>query len=391
MDVPLLDLRLQYAGIREQVRGAVDRVLESQRFILGPEVAALEKELASYCGVPHAIGLASGTDALLLSLRALGVGPGDAVVTVPFTFFATAGAIHNLGARPIFVDIEEQSFNMDPESLDLMLARDCSFGIRARKVTHKSSGAQVKAILPVHLYGQCADMPRILEIASRYSLPVVEDACQAIGARCGERYAGTMGDLGCFSFFPSKNLGGAGDGGIVLSGRPELAERVRLLRNHGAEPKYYHATVGFNSRLDELQAAILRVKLGRLDEWAEARRNQAAAYKREFETARLGREIVPPPVLAGMTHVFHQYVVRARRRDELREFLKGRGIGTEVYYPLPLHLQDCFRHLGYGPADFPRSSAAAESVLALPVFPELTAEQRSWVVSSIAAFYAGAA
>jgi dTDP-4-amino-4,6-dideoxygalactose transaminase len=248
---------------------------------------------------------------------------------------------------------------------------------------------RTRAIMPVHLYGQCADMKEILEIASRYSLGVIEDGCQAIGARYGNQCAGTMGDLGCFSFFPSKNLGGAGDGGYVLSRRQELAARVRLLRNHGAEPKYYHAIIGFNSRLDEIQAAILRVKLRRLDAWAEARRCQAAAYNRQIESAGLLSRISPPVVLPDRTHVFHQYVVRAQRRDELREFLRGRGVGTEIYYPLPLHEQECFRYLGYAPGDFPRSTAAAQEVLALPVFPELTQEQRTWVVESMADFYAG--
>jgi dTDP-4-amino-4,6-dideoxygalactose transaminase len=389
MDVPLLDLRLQYATIRDDVRAAVDRVLDSQRFILGAEVEAFERELAGYCGAAHSVGLASGTDAILLSLRALGIGPGAAVVTSPFTFFATAGAIHNSGARPVFVDIDDRTYNMDPAGLDFVLARDCTFSVRAHKLIHRTSGAEIKAIMPVHLYGQCADMAEILEIAKRYSLPVIEDCCQAVGARYGGQCAGTIGDVGCFSFFPSKNLGGAGDGGIVLSRRDDLARQVRLLRNHGAEPKYYHSMIGFNSRLDEIQAAILRVKLRRLDEWAEARRDHAAAYDREFEAAGLKPRVTTPAVLPGRTHVYHQYVIRVQRRDELREFLRGRGIGTEVYYPVPLHEQVCFRFLGYGPGDFPRSSTAAQQVLALPVYPELTPEQRGWVVESVAEFYGG--
>jgi dTDP-4-amino-4,6-dideoxygalactose transaminase len=387
MDVPLLDLRLQYATIRDEVRAAVDDVLASQRFILGPHGEALERELAQLCRVPHAIGVASGTDALLLSLKALGVGPGDCVVTVPFTFFATAGAIVNCGARPVFVDVEDRGLNMDAESLATVLSLECRFNLGSGKLVHKASGAVVKAIVPVHLYGQCADMGEILRIAEMYSLPVVEDSCQAVGATIGSEFAGTMGDLGCLSFFPSKNLGGAGDGGMILSRNESLAARVRLLRNHGAQPKYYHAMVGLNSRLDEIQAAVLRVKLRHLSGWAERRRCHAAAYDREFEAAGLLGRITTPAVLPGRSHVFHQYVVRAQRRDELREFLRVRGIGTEVYYPLALHEQECFRYLGYHASDLPRSSAASRQVLALPVFPELTEAQRRYVVSAIAEFY----
>jgi len=388
MQVPLLDLQAQYATIRNQVKEAVDAVLESQSFILGPQGAALEQEIAALSGVPHAVAVASGTDALLLSLKALGVGPGDAVVTVPFTFFATAGAIVNLGARPLFVDIDEASFNLDPTCLAVLLGRDCAFNLATQKLTHKATNAVVKAIVPVHLYGQCADMDEILQIAGRYQLPVVEDGCQAIGARYKNERAGSLGDLGCFSFFPSKNLGGAGDGGMVTSRNKELAERVRLLRGHGAHRKYHHSIVGFNSRLDEIQAAILRVKLGHLEEWSQARRNNAAAYENEFRTAGVLGRIVTPATSPDRSHIFHQYVIRCQKRDELRDFLKERGIGCEVYYPVSLHEQECFRNLGYSPSDFPRSRAAAQQVLALPVYPELTKEQRAYVVSSVAEFYA---
>ena len=388
MEVPILDLKAQYATIREQVSAAVDEVFESQRFILGRHVAALEEETARFCGVPHAIGVASGTDALLLSLKALGVGPGDAVVTVPYTFFATAGAIVNLGARPVFVDIEPAGFNMDPERLPALLERDCSFNLTTGKLVHKPSGAVIKAIVPVHLFGQCAAMDEILSVARRYRLPVVEDACQAFGSRHRDDYAGAMGDLGCFSFFPSKNLGGAGDGGMVLSRNEQLAKQVRLLRNHGAHPKYFHAVVGFNSRLDEIQAAVLRVKLTHLEGWTAARRRNAADYDDLFLKAGLRGRVQTPPVLPHKRHIFHQYVIRCQKRDELRAALQSRGIGTEIYYPVSLHEQECFRGLGYGTADFPRSSEAAAQTLALPIYAELTHEQRNYVVNCIADFYA---
>jgi dTDP-4-amino-4,6-dideoxygalactose transaminase len=389
MNVPLLDLQAQYATIKDKVQAALDEVFSSQRFVLGTHVAALENEIADYCGAPFAIGVASGTDALLLSLKALGVGPGDAVVTVPFTFFATAGVVVNLGARPVFVDIEEAGFNMDPLSLSSFLDRECTSGSKAGKLVHKASGATVKAILPVHLYGQCADMDEILEIARRYSLPVVEDACQAIGATYRERCAGSMGDLGCFSFFPSKNLGGAGDGGMVITSNPQMAERVRLLRTHGMQPKYYHSLVGFNSRLDELQAAVLRVKLPYLRSWSDGRRQHALRYGEKFKSAGLLSSVTPPVMLPNRSHIFHQYMIRCRRRDELQTGLKAAGIGTDVYYPVSLHEQECFRYLGYSSGDLPRAHAASKEVLALPVYPELTEEQQNYVVSSIAAFYQG--
>jgi dTDP-4-amino-4,6-dideoxygalactose transaminase len=387
MNVPLLDLQAQYATIRDQVRIAVDEVFESQRFILGYHVSALEKEVAEMCGVPYAIGVASGTDALLISLKALGVGPGDAVITVPFTFFATAGAVVNLGARPVFVDIEEAGFEMDPDRLMSFIERDCSYNPSERKLVHKQSGAIIKAILPVHLYGQCADMDRILGIAQNYNLPVVEDACQAIGATYKNRAAGAMGDLGCFSFFPSKNLGGAGDGGMVVASNEKLADLVRLLRTHGAHHRYYHSIVGFNSRLDELQAAVLRVKLPYLQQWSRARLENAINYEKDFTAANLLSFVKPPAILPNCSHIFHQYVIRCRMRDELQTYLKAQGIGCEIYYPVSLHEQECFRSLGYTAGDFPNSVAATKETLALPIYPELSDEQRRYVVSSIAAFY----
>jgi dTDP-4-amino-4,6-dideoxygalactose transaminase len=387
MNVPLLDLQAQYVTLRDRIRAAVDEVFETQRFVLGPHGAALEQEIASFCGVPFAVAVASGTDALLLSLKALGVGAGDAVVTVPYTFFATAGAIVNLGARPLFVDIDPSSFNMDPDRVRDLLERECIFDRATRVLVHTSSNATVKAIVPVHLYGQCAEMDEIAALGNRYNLPVVEDSAQALGARYRDSYAGTMGSFGCFSFFPSKNLGGAGDGGMVVTSNPDLAERVRLLHVHGAATRYHHSIVGHNSRLDEIQAAVLRIKLGCLAEWNEAREKHASAYGAEFEEAGLTGMVVPPAPGANRTHIYHQYVIRAAKRDELQSFLKMRGIGTEVYYPIPLHEQECFRCLGYTQGDFPHSSDAARQTLALPVYPELSLDQRRHVVNSIADFY----
>jgi dTDP-4-amino-4,6-dideoxygalactose transaminase len=387
MNVPLLDLQAQYATIKDKVRAAVDSVFESQRFIMGAQVAALEEEIAKFCNVPFAVGVASGTDALLLSLKALGVGPGDAVVTVPFTFFATAGAVVNLGARPVFVDIEATGFEMDPERLADFFSRECIFSPTARKTVHKGSNATIKAIIPVHLYGQCVDMDEIMAVAQRYNVPVIEDACQAIGATYKGRNAGTMGDLGCFSFFPSKNLGGAGDGGMVVSSNPQLADRVRLLRTHGAHQKYLHSVVGFNSRLDELQAAVLRVKLPYLHQWSGARRANAARYEDDLRVAGLLSRITPPEVLPDRSHIFHQYVIRCKMRDDLQAFLRAEGIGTEIYYPVSLHEQECFRSLGYSAADLPASHAASKETLALPIYPELSDAQRQHVVRSMAEFY----
>lgn len=387
MEVPLLDLRAQYASIREEVKAAIDSVFESQQFILGRNVAAFEEEIARYCGVSYAVAVASGSDAILLSLKTLGVGPGDAVITVPFTFFATAGAIVNLGARPLFVDVDGAGYGMDAEQLALLLERDCVINPATQRVVHRSSDTTVKAVLPVHLYGQCADMDEISEVARRYHLPIVEDSCQAIGARYRDKAAGGLGELGCFSFFPTKNLGGAGDGGMVITRSKDLAQQVRLLRGHGAQPKYFHSVVGYNSRLDELQATVLRVKLAHLDYWIEARQRNAAEYGELFQAAGLLSKIAVPAVKEHRTHTFHQYVIRAANRDNLRACLQSRGIGTEIYYPLPLHQQECFRYLGHDSASFPRSRSAAAQTLALPVYPEMTAEQKSSVVQTIAEFY----
>ncbi|HEV2665960.1 MAG TPA: DegT/DnrJ/EryC1/StrS family aminotransferase [Blastocatellia bacterium] len=368
MKVPLLDLRAQFQTIRGEVMAAVERVFESQHFVLGPEVEAFERDAAEYCQVRHAIGCGSGSDALLLALTALGVGPGDEVVTPSFTFFATAGSITRLGARAVFVDISPDDFNIDPEVIE-------------RAITPRA-----KAILPVHLFGQCAEMEAIREVAERHSLPVIEDAAQAIGAEYHKQRAGAMGAVGCFSFFPSKNLGGAGEGGLMTTDDDNLAEKLRLLRVHGMRPKYHHQVVGVNSRLDALQAAVLRVKLKYLDQWSDARRRNAEHYDRLFAEAGV-EEVVTPAVRPNRRHIFNQYTIRCSRRDELMDFLKRRGVGSEIYYPTPLHLQECFAYLGYKPGDLPVTERTSRECLSLPIYPELTEEMRWYVVDTVAEFY----
>jgi dTDP-4-amino-4,6-dideoxygalactose transaminase len=371
MNVPLLDLRAQFQTIRGEVMAAVERVFESQHFILGPEVEAFERDAAEYCRVKHAVGCGSGSDALLLALTALGVGPGDEVVTASFSFFATAGSIARLGARPVFVDISPDDFNVDPELIE-------------RAITPRA-----KAILPVHLYGQCAEMDAIREVAERHNLPVVEDAAQAIGAGYFERRAGAMGAVGCFSFFPSKNLGGAGEGGLMTTDDDGIAEKLRLLRVHGMQPKYYHKVVGVNSRLDALQAAVLGVKLKYLDLWSDARRRNAEHYDKLFAEAGV-EEVMTPAARPNRRHIFNQYTIRCPRRDELMNFLKRRGVGSEIYYPAPLHLQECFANLGYKPGDLPVTERTSRECLSLPIYPELTEEMRRYVVEKIAEFYRSA-
>jgi dTDP-4-amino-4,6-dideoxygalactose transaminase len=366
--VPLLDLRAQYANIRTEIREAIDRVCESQRFILGPEVTALEEEVAQFCGVQFAIGVSSGTDALLAALMAIGAGPGDEVITTPYSFFATAGVIARVGARPVFVDIDPKTFNLD-----------------ATAVTAKMT-SRTKAILPVHLFGRCADMESILTAANEHGIYVIEDAAQALGARDElGRQAGTIGDIGCFSFFPSKNLGAFGDAGMMVTNDQELADTLRVLRVHGSKPKYYHQIVGGNFRLDALQAAVLRVKLKYLPGWTEARRTNAQRYGPLFEEMHLGEWSALPEGSPG--HIYNQFVVRFPDRDRLQVFLKDRGVETEVYYPLPLHQQECFHGLGYREGDFPQAEGAARESLALPVYPELTEDQQRYVVSQVREFY----
>jgi dTDP-4-amino-4,6-dideoxygalactose transaminase len=368
IEVPLLDLPAQYAVLRREIRDAIDRVCDSQHFILGPEVEALEQEIAEHCGAGFAIGVSSGTDALLAALMAAGVGPGDEVITSTYSFFATAGVIARLQARPVFIDVDAATFNLDGEQLSAALT------------------ARTKAIIPVHLFGQCADMDAYLEVVRHQGIAVIEDAAQAIGARdgCG-RSAGSIGDFGCFSFFPSKNLGAFGDGGMVVTGDAELAERVRVLRVHGGKPKYHHRIIGGNFRLDALQAAVWRVKLQYLPLWTTARRMHGQFYRAEFDRLRLTEQITVPQDAPG--HIYNQFVIRCRARDDLQAYLRQQGIETEVYYPVPLHLQECFAGLGYRPGDFPVAEKAAREALALPIYPELSAEQQTHVAERIAAFY----
>jgi dTDP-4-amino-4,6-dideoxygalactose transaminase len=383
MRVPLLDLKAQYATIRREIREAVDRVLESQQFILGAEVTALEEAVAPYVGARHGVGMSSGTDALLAALMALDVGPGDGVIGPAYSFFATAGVAVRLGALPMFVDIDPVTYNMSPDSLEKVWA-----GL------DRAWQQRVKAVIPVHLYGQCADMERILEFSRSVGIPVIEDAAQAIGTvyRDG-RSAGSMGVMGCLSFYPTKNLGGVGDGGMVVTSDEAMAHRLRLLRNHGAEQRYFHKIVGGNFRLDSIQAAVLRVKLKHLDGWHRARQEHADRYRTllgQTDLVERGDVGLPENRDAGpgaRTHIYHQFIIRARRRDALREFLTAQGVGTEIYYPVPFHLQECFRHLGYAPGDFPESERAARETLALPIYPELTHAQQEYVVDRLATFY----
>lgn len=374
MKIPILDLSVQHLQIADEIAAAVTRVLGSQKFILGPEVRELEQELAQYCSCAEAIGCASGSDALLLALMACDVGPGDEVITTPFSFFATVGSIVRLGAKAVFVDIDSATFNMDVSQVQSAMTK------------------RTKAILPVHLFGQCAEMETINELARNANMRVIEDAAQAIGAEYRGRRAGSLGEIGCFSFYPSKNLGGAGDGGLLTTNDSELAETLRILRTHGAKQKYYHDRLGINSRLDSLQAAILRVKFRYLDQWADARRANAKRYRELFRDAGLGSsDHVQLPVESdGSVHVYNQFVIRARDRDRLKAWLAERGVGTEIYYPVPLHLQACFKDLGYKNGDFPESERAALEALAIPVYPELSANAQTYVVETISSFYRAA-
>ena len=369
MNIPLLDLKAQYQSMRSEILAAIEATCDEQGFILGPRVVALEQAVAAYVSSAHAVGVASGSDALLLALMALGVKAGDEVITVPFTFFATAGAISRLGAKPVFMDIRPDDFNMDPTLLE-------------RAITKRT-----KAIIPVHLFGQCADMGAIQDIARTHKIGVIEDACQAIGAAQNGKRAGVLGDLACFSFFPSKNLGGFGDAGMVTTNDQELAESIAMLRVHGSRVRYVHEAIGINSRLDALQAAVLLVKLKRLDQWAEGRRRNAERYRQLFTDAQLTDHVTLPVTHAHNFHVFNQFTLRVRKRDELRAYLKDHGVGSEVYYPLPLHLQNCYRDLGYQKGAFPQSERAAEEVLSIPIYAELTDEHLQYVVQMIASFF----
>ncbi len=379
MKVPLLDLDAQLGSLREDMHRAIAEVIDSTRYIMGPKVEELERRVAEYTGAGHGVGVSSGTDALLVALMALDVGAGDIVLTTPYSFFATAGVVARLGAEPAFVDIDPATYNMNPAALEAWFD------------AHEDRADRVKAIMPVHLYGQCADMDPILALARKRGIPVVEDAAQAIGAAYpsadgSDRGAGSMGEIGCFSFYPSKNLGAIGDGGLVVTSDGELAEKMRLLRNHGAKPKYYHAMIGGNFRLDPIQAAALLVKLPHLDSWHRRRQEHAAYYDRHLEVEGL---VKPAMAYGRERHIYNQYVVSVpERRDELRAHLQQAGIGTEIYYPVPFHLQECFRDLGYRQGDFPASECAAESTVALPIYPELTDEMQNYVVEQIQGFYA---
>ena len=385
-NVPLLDLKAQFSQIRAAVMPVIDQVCAGQHFILGEHVRALEEEVARYCAASAGIGVSSGTDALLLALMALGIGAGDEVITTPFTFFATAGTIARSGARPVFCDIEPVTFNLSPAAVQTFIDDHCA--VRSGTLVNRISGGRIKALMPVHLYGQSADMDPLMAIARQYGLKVIEDAAQAIGTeyKNGTR-AGTIGDIGCFSFFPSKNLGAFGDAGLCTTNDPDLAESMRVLRVHGGKPKYFHAVIGGNFRIDELQAAVLRVKLQYLDGWTEGRQRNAAYYNSAFAAAGLGAKLRTPLALPGYRHIFNQYIVRAQNRDALKARLTERSIGSEIYYPVPLHLQGCFAYLNYRAGDFPQSELAAAETLALPVYPELEQQQLAHVVATIADFY----
>ena len=384
MKVPLLDLHPPLKDLRDEIVEAVTRVIDSTQYIMGPEIDELEKEIAEYCGTEDAVGVSSGTDALLISLMVLDVGPGDIVLTTNFSFFATAGVVARLNATPVFVDIDPETFNIDPEQLRFILAE---MDEQRRK--------RVKALIPVHLYGQCANMAEILKIAETFNIPVIEDCAQAIGAECeidGKiRCAGSIGDFGCFSFFPSKNLGGIGDGGIVTVNKPKLSELLRLKRVHGAERSYYHRMIGGNFRLDPIQATVIRIKLNHLNGWHQQRQKNAQYYNMLFTESELNEKIRTPSIMHPKTmqnnHIFNQYVIRTERRDELQSFLESQGISSGVYYPIPFHLQECFKFMGGNKGDFPVSESAAKEVLALPVYPGITAGMQERVVEQIKAFH----
>jgi len=376
MKVPLLDLKEQYKTIKEEVLETAEELFESQYFILGPRVASLEKEIADYCSSKHAVGVSSGTDALLISLMAVDIGFKDMVITTPYTFFATAGSIARTGARPVFVDIDPKTYNISSECLES--------AIDSMTPTERE---RLKAVIPVHLYGQCADMAPILEICNKYDLPVIEDAAQAIGSEYRGQRAGSMGDFGCFSFFPSKNLGAFGDGGIVTTNSDDFYDKLCTLRAHGSRPKYYHKLIGGNFRLDAFQAAVVSIKLKYLDQWTKARQENAKNYRMLFKDADL-EDVVQLPFEKEDRHIYNQFVIRVKeRRDDLRGFLNDAEIGTEVYYPVPMHLQDCFSDLGYKKGDFPEAEHAALHTLALPIYPELSDDQIEYVVEKVKAFY----
>ena len=387
MKVPLLDLKPQYRALKPELDAALLRVSESQYFILGPEVKALESAIAAYSGCKFGIGISSGTDALLIALMALDIGAGDEVITSPYTFFATAGTIARVGARPVFVDIEPGSFNISPRAIADFIARHCE--TKSGVLVNRATGGRIRALMPVHLYGQVADMDPIMEIAAGHDLFVIEDAAQAIGAEDAQgRRACSVGHIGCLSFFPTKNLGAFGDAGACVTNDAALAAKMMKLRVHGMEPKYFHELIGGNFRLDEIQAAVLNVKLPHLDNWSAARARNASFYDAAFKRANLaGQVVTPPPAAAGSRHIYNQYCIRTERRDELRAWLAQEGVGCEIYYPLPLHMQRCFAYLGHQPEDFPESLRASRETLALPIYPELEQSQLQYVVDTIAGLF----
>jgi len=384
--VPLLDLQAQYRELQSEVMQALADVCAKQQFILGPHVKELEDRIAEYSQCRYGIGMSSGTDALLAALMALDIGPGDEVITTPFSFFATAGTIARLGARPLFCDIDPITYNLSPGAVADLIRTHCEEAGDGRLVNRRT-GRRVKALMPVHLFGQMADMDALVPLARRHGLKIIEDAAQAIGGDYLGCRAGSLGDIGCFSFFPTKNLGAFGDAGMCVTNDPMLAERLRVIRVHGSKPKYHHALVGGNFRLDEIQAAVLLVKFKYLEAWTEGRRRNAEQYTAAFARESLAAHVSYPRVRDGYRHIFNQYVLRTSRREQLRRALTHAGIGTEVYYPVSLHMQRCFEYLGYRPDDCPESRRAAEEVLAIPIYPELTAEQKEYVVDSVSAFY----
>jgi dTDP-4-amino-4,6-dideoxygalactose transaminase len=386
VQVPLLDLKPQYQALKAEMLAAIEKVCASQGFILGPAVRELEAAVAAYCQCRHGIGVSSGTDALLVALMALDIGAGDEVITSPYTFFATGGTIARAGARPVFCDIDPLSFNLSPATVLAFIEQRCER--QGEGLVNRSTGGKVKALMPVHLYGQVADMAPFMQIARRFGLRVIEDAAQAIGAAdSGGQRAGSFGDIGCLSFFPSKNLGAFGDAGMCVSNDPAIAERLDVLRVHGGKPKYYHAFIGGNFRIDEIQAAVLNVKLPHLDSWTAKRQRNAKFYDAAFARADLGKAVETPRAAPGARHIYNQYVIRVRDRDLLRQHLMASGVGTEIYYPVPLHLQQCFAYLKHKEGDFPHSERAAQDTVALPIYPELTEEQLQYVITTIADFY----
>lgn len=386
MQVPLLDLKPQYRALKAEIDAAIEKVCDSQAFILGPGTRELETAVAAYSQTKHGIGVSSGTDALLVALMALDIGAGDAVITTPYTFFATAGTIARVGARPLFVDIDPVTFNLSIPAIAKLLREDCER--RGGALVHRASGTVVKAVMPVHLYGQMADMDALMPLAREFGLRVIEDAAQAIGAAdAAGRRACSIGDIGCLSFFPTKNLGAFGDAGMCVTNDAALAAKLAMLRVHGMEPKYYHQLVGGNFRIDELQSVVLVIKLRHLDAWSAGRQENACYYYGAFEKAGLKGRVTLPTAPQGARHIYNQFVIRVPDRDGLKKHLAACGVGSEIYYPVPLHLQQCFGYLGQGMGSFPESERAAAETLALPIFPELTKPQLQYVVDCIAGYY----